>query len=74
MRRFFSLFFGAAVGGFVGATLALLFAPSSGKQLRDQISEYTQEIVLEVNQAARQKRTEMEEELRQLRSPEPPPM
>jgi len=69
MRRFTSLVFGAALGGFFGALLALLFAPSSGKRLREQIGEYAQEIVLEVSQAANQKRSEMEEEITKLRSP-----
>jgi gas vesicle protein len=70
MRRFGSLVLGAALGSFLGAALALIFAPTSGKRLREQITEYTQEIVLEVNQAAKQKRNDLESELDQLRQPQ----
>ena len=34
MRRTFSFFIGATIGGLVGATVALLFAPSSGQEFR----------------------------------------
>jgi hypothetical protein len=70
MRRFGAFILGAAVGGLTAGIVALLFAPSSGERLRNQISDYTQEIVLEVRQAAKQKRDELEGELAQLRTPE----
>ena len=39
MRRIFGFFIGATIGGMVGATLALLFAPASGQKLRAQIND-----------------------------------
>ncbi|HEY2421663.1 MAG TPA: YtxH domain-containing protein [Neobacillus sp.] len=35
-----SFFLGALIGGVVGATVALLLAPSSGRELRNTISSY----------------------------------
>ena len=37
MRRMFGFMIGIFVGGLVGATLALLMAPSSGERLRDEL-------------------------------------
>lgn len=68
MQRFGYFILGAAVGGFLGSVLALLYAPASGQKFRQQINDYTQEIILEVNQAAKQKRDELETELTTLRS------
>ncbi len=42
MRRVFSFLIGATIGGLIGAVLALLFAPSSGTELRAQISNRAQ--------------------------------
>jgi len=39
MRRVLGFSIGTVLGGLVGAILALLFAPSSGKELRDQIND-----------------------------------
>ncbi|MFC4618289.1 YtxH domain-containing protein [Camelliibacillus cellulosilyticus] len=38
-------FLGAFVGGVVGAVAALLFAPKSGKEIRSDISEQSQNLV-----------------------------
>jgi len=67
MKKFFSFFFGAFLGGMVGATVALLFAPMKGDDLRQKLNEYIVEVKGEVNEAAQQKRIELEEELSQLR-------
>ena len=39
MKKFFSFFVGTVMGALVGATVALLLAPSSGETLRAQIQE-----------------------------------
>jgi gas vesicle protein len=69
MRRAFSFFIGTIIGGTIGAAVALLFAPSAGKELRDQINDRAQELVTDVRQAAVSKRIELQEHLDTLRAP-----
>ena len=69
MRRTLSFFIGATIGGMVGATLALLFAPASGKELRVQIGDRTQTFAADIRQAANTKRIELQERLEVLRTP-----
>jgi gas vesicle protein len=69
MRRAFSFFIGVTLGGLVGTTLALLFAPSSGLELRAQIRDRTENLTAEVRQAASTKRIELQERLENLRAP-----
>jgi gas vesicle protein len=69
MRRTLSFFIGATIGGLVGATLALLFAPASGEELRIQIGDRTQTFAADIRQAANTKRIELQERLEVLRSP-----
>ncbi len=69
MRRTLSFFVGALVGGLIGAITALLLAPSSGRELRAQISDRAQNIAADVRQAANTKRIELQERLDTLRSP-----
>jgi hypothetical protein len=69
MRRTLSFFIGATVGGLVGATLALLFAPASGEELRVQISDRAQTFATDIRQAANTKRIELQERLEILRAP-----
>ena len=69
MRRIFSFVIGATLGGLVGATLALLFAPSSGTELRAQITDRSQVFATEIRQAANSKRIELQERLEILRAP-----
>jgi gas vesicle protein len=69
MRRTLSFFIGATIGGLVGATLALLFAPSSGEELRVQIGDRTQTFAADIRQAANTKRIELQERLEVLRAP-----
>ena len=69
MRRTLSFFIGATIGGLVGATLALLFAPASGEELRVQINDRTQTFATDIRQAANTKRIELQERLEILRAP-----
>jgi len=69
MRRILSFFIGAALGGLVGATLALLFAPASGEEIRAQITDRSQAFASEIRQAANTKRIELRERLEILRAP-----
>ncbi len=67
MRRLASFLVGLLIGGLVGGTLALLFAPASGKQFQQQVGETIDRLSGEVRTAAEQRRKELEEELNRLR-------
>ena len=70
MRKFGNFIFGAFLGGVVGSTLALLFAPMTGENTRQEIVNYFSHIKEEVNRAADEKRAEMVAQLESLRSGE----
>lgn len=70
MRRLTGFLVGLLIGGVVGGTLALLFAPSSGRHLQQQLSETLDRLSSEVRTAAEQRRKELEEELNRLRQPQ----
>jgi gas vesicle protein len=67
MKKFFSFFVGTVMGALVGATVALLLAPSSGETLRSQIQERFAALQDELAQAAAERRAELEEYLASLR-------
>jgi hypothetical protein len=69
MRRVFSFFIGTTIGGMIGATMALLFTPSSGAEMRAQITDRSQVFANEIRQAADTKRIELQERLEILRAP-----
>jgi gas vesicle protein len=69
MKRTFGFIIGILTGGLVGATLALLFAPFSGEELRGQIRDRSEGIVSDIRQAASSKRIELQERLETLRAP-----
>ena len=56
MNRAFNFLLGAAIGGFIGATVAILLAPSSGDDLRSEIGMRTERIRSEVAKAAADRR------------------
>lgn len=68
MRKFGNFILGAFIGGVVGSTLALLFAPTTGDQARHEIVDYFTHIKEEVNRAADEKRAELVAQLESLRS------
>ena len=63
---------GLVLGGLVGASLAILLAPASGDELRGRIQSEVDRVRLEVKEAAVQRRSELEEQLSALRSPQKP--
>jgi len=69
MRRAFSFFIGTLIGGMIGAAVALLFAPSAGRDLRVQIGDRAQGLAADIRQAANSKRIELKERLDTLRAP-----
>ena len=68
MRKFGKLVMGALLGGLVGGSLGLLFAPASGEKLRKNIQDYFGNLKAEINRAADEKRAELEAQLYELRS------
>lgn len=72
MRGVLSFLSGAAIGFVVGATIAILLAPTSGEELRKQMQDRADRIQLEVRQAADARRQELEQQLETLRTPREP--
>jgi gas vesicle protein len=69
MTRFLE---GFVLGGLVGVAVALLFAPSSGEELRGQMTSEASRIRSEVSQAASTRRAELEQQLAAMRAPRQP--
>lgn len=70
MRKFGNLMLGAILGGLIGSALAILFAPAPGEKTRSEIEAYFNNLQEEVNRAAQEKRTELETQLKKMRSGE----
>lgn len=70
MRRFVALFAGLLTGALVGGIVALLFAPSSGKNLQEKIAEAVDRLAGEIRAAADERRQELESELEKMRQPQ----
>ena len=68
MRKFGNFVLGAFIGGLVGSSLALLFAPTAGEKARHEIVDYFTHIKDEVNRAADETRAELTAQLETLRS------
>ena len=60
---------GALIGGVTGATLVMLFTPTSGEELRDQIQIQIENVKADVQAATAARRAELEAELESLRRP-----
>lgn len=69
MRGFASFISGVMLGAVVGATLAMLLAPSSGEELRTQVQSRAEQMQIEIKQAAASRRAELERQLATLRAP-----
>ena len=72
MNRVLSFLSGVFMGALGGATLALLFAPTSGDELRGQIQEQSARVQEQVKLAAAERRAELEQQLAALRAPQQP--
>lgn len=68
MRRITAFFMGALLGGLTASLLALLLTPYSGMNLRSKVIDRFGQIRSEVQQAAQQRRLELERELSRLRT------
>ncbi|MBP1702279.1 MAG: YtxH-like protein [Chloroflexi bacterium] len=71
-KNLINFLIGLTTGALVGVSLALLFAPSSGDELRGQIQGQVQRIQDEVGHAAELRRAELERQLAELRAPRRP--
>jgi gas vesicle protein len=69
MNKIFSFITGAVIGALVGASVAILMAPSSGEELRGQIQERSIQISDDIKEIAAERRAELERELATLRAP-----
>jgi gas vesicle protein len=69
MHRTTNFLSGALLGGLIGAGIAMLLAPASGEELRDQMQDKVKQVELEVKNAAASRRAEMEQQLAELRTP-----
>ena len=69
MKGFMNFLSGMVVGALVGASLAILLAPSSGDELRNQLQSRVDTIQTDVKQAAETRRAELEKQLAELRAP-----
>lgn len=67
MGRIANLFAGLLTGAVLGAVVTLLLTPSSGKQIRSNITGYVEQVDREVRLAAKEKRSELENQLAALR-------
>jgi gas vesicle protein len=69
MRKAFNFLAGMMMGGVVGATIAILLAPSSGEDIRTQLQDRATQLFDDVKAVAEARRAELERELSALRAP-----
>lgn len=69
MRRLMSFLTGVLMGSLVGGTLAVLFAPMSGENLRAELRQRGERLRAEVQEAMDSRRAQLEEQLTALRAP-----
>jgi len=69
MNKVVSFLSGLITGALLGAAVAILLAPASGQDLRDQMTNRARQIEIEVKQAAAARRAELEQQLDALRTP-----
>ena len=72
MRRTTNFLLGLLLGGIIGASVAILMTPSSGKDLQSEIKKYIDTVQGEVQNAAHERRIELEKQLSTLREPKAP--
>lgn len=69
MRRLISFLSGIVMGALVGGVVAILLAPASGDELREQMRARLSEMRDELSEAASMRRIELEKQLASLRQP-----
>ena len=69
MRQLIGFVAGAMCGAVVGAVAALLLAPESGIELRQQVRMRVDDLLAEGRQAAEDRRAELEAQLAALKRP-----
>jgi gas vesicle protein len=69
LKKIFSFFFGAILGGAIGASAALLFAPMKGAELRQKLNEYLIEVKSEVGSAVEERKSDLQDQITRLRKP-----
>ncbi len=72
MRRMLAFFGGLLSGSAIGTAVVLLFTPASGDALRGGLREHVNRAVRAGQDAAAQKRLEMESQLIDMTGPHPP--
>lgn len=68
MKKIGNFILGALLGGVIGSSLVILFAPDSGEETRAAIENYFKNLQSEIKRAADEKREELESQLENLRS------
>ena len=69
MGKILNFFLGVIMGAVVGATVAIMLAPSSGEEMRGQIQERSIRLKEDIKAVAVERRAELERELESLRAP-----
>lgn len=69
MRRLMAFVLGAASGALIGASIAILIAPESGEDLRSGLRNRWDRLRAELEDAAGERRTELERQLSAMRNP-----
>lgn len=72
MKKITSFLTGALMGSLVGATVAILLAPSSGEDLRGEIRQRVSSFQDEVGHAASSRRIQLEKKLTKLKGTKEP--
>ncbi|MCE5207673.1 MAG: YtxH domain-containing protein [Chloroflexi bacterium] len=70
MAKFRKFLLGAVLGAIAGAGLSIILAPYSGPRLREEIETYYKRTADDIRMAALQRRSELELQLQDLRSPQ----
>lgn len=71
MQRTMSFLAGILAGAAVGATVALLYAPMSGKDMQAQLQQQVDTARAEAEKAYRERMAELEKRIAELRGPKP---
>ena len=68
MKKAFRFILGAIMGGMLGSTIVLLFAPGSGDETRTAIQQRISELRVQLQKAMDERRSVLEEEVEKLKT------